>query len=235
LVLGTAGGGALFSQGQIAIDAYPVEGIEYKPLPAIFVVAARGAVREASLELTNTRSEALEIVGISNTSERFKARVDILEEGRRFRIVVTLKGEGPAGRKQEILQLKTNLADAPVLRIPVNYRVRETVYSFPQSVFMGRYPLSEVAGNQELSRSRAQTLMVYRKETTGFEIKASSDIPFLRIESEQGPDGDRWENTIYYDVEKASAGEVRGTIFIETNDPDVPRLEVPVWGDLQPR
>lgn len=227
--------GILSAQNQIAIEAYPVDGIDYKPLPAIFVVTARGATREASMEITNRRSEPLEIIDIGNPSERFTARIDTLEEGKRFRLVVTLKGEGPVGKQKDILELKTNFADAPVLRIPVNTRVRETVYTFPESVFMGRFPLSEIQGGPDVAQSRAQILMVYRKETTGFEIKVSSDIPFLRIESEQGPNGDRWENTIYYDAEKATAGKVRGTIFIETNDPDVPKLEVPIWGDLQAR
>lgn len=184
LLLLTADSGILPAQNEIAIEAYPVDGIEYKPLPAIFVVAARGAMREASLVLTNRRSEPLDIVDIGNPSERFTARIDTLEEGKRFRLVVTLKGEGPAGKQKDILELKTNLADAPVLRIPVNTRVRETVYAFPESVFMGRYPLSKIQGDQEFAKSRSQILMVYRKETTGFEIKASSDIPFLKIESE---------------------------------------------------
>ena len=231
----TSGIGILSSQSQIAIKAYPVDGIEYKPLPAIFVVAARGAVREATLELTNQRAEPLEIVDIGNPSERFKARVETLEEGKRFRVVVTLTGEGPVGKQQDILELATNLQDAPILRIPVNTLVREKVYTFPDSVFMGRYPLSEIRDDPNLAQARAQILMVYRKETTGFEIKASSDIPFLRIESEQGPDGDRWENTVFYDAETATAGKVRGKIFIETNDPSIPKLEVPVWGDLQAR
>ena len=225
----------IFAQNQVAIKAFPVDGIELKPLPAIFVVAARGSEKHASVELTNHRPEPLEILDIGNPSERFTARVETLEEGRRFRVVVTLKGKGQAGKRQEILELRTNLADAPILRIPVNTRVRERVYTFPESVFMGRYPLSEIQSDQALARSRVQILMVYRKETTGFEIKVSSDISFLTIESEQGPKGDRWKNTIYYDVEKATAGKVQGKIFIETNDPDIPKLEVPVWGDLQPR
>lgn len=230
-----AGIGILSSQRQIAIKAYPVEGIEYSPLPVMHLVAARGTEREASIEITNRRAEPLEIVGLENPSKRFTARVETLEKGQRYRLVVILKGEGPAGRQRDVVELITTLADAPSLRIPVNTLVREKVYTFPDTVFMGRYPLSEIQGKTGMASSRAQILMVYRKGTTGFEIKVTSDIPFLKINSEQGPKGDRWENTIWFDPEKATAGEIQGKIFIETNDPDMPRLEVPVWGDLQPR
>lgn len=234
LVLGTTGMAPLSAQGKVTVKGYGVEGIDFKPLPAIFAVAVRGELEEVSIEFTNRRPEPLEIIAVENhPSDRFTARVETLEEGRRFRVTVALKGEGPVGKQQDVLKLKTNLADMPILRIPVNTRVREKVYTFPEEVFMGRFPLREIRGNPDSARSLAQTLMVYRKGTTGFEIKASSDIPFLKIESEQGPKGDRWENTIYYDAEKATAGQVRGKIFIETNDPDVPKLEVPVWGDLQ--
>ncbi len=220
------------ARAQIKIPAYPVEGIDYEPLPAIFAVAPRGTVKEASIELINRRAEPLEILAVENPSERFTARVETLEAGRRYRLTVTLKGEGPAGDRRDILLLKTNLAGDPVLRIPVNTRVRERVYTFPASVFMGRFDVSEVRGKPDVARARAQILMVYRKGTAGFEIKVTSDLPYLKIESERGPLGDRWENTIWLDPERVEPGEIKGTIFIETNDPEVPKLEVPVTGKL---
>ena len=235
LTLAVAGAGPLLGQNQVAIKAFPVEGIEYKPLPAIFAVAARGEVKEVAMELTNRRPEELELGDAVTDSDRFTARVETLELGRRYRVVVTLKGEGPVGKREEMLEIQTNFVDAPVLRIPVNSRIRERVYTFPETVFMGRFPLSEIAGNSQMAQSRAQTLMVYRKGMPGFEIKATSDIPYLTIESERSSDGDRWENTIFYDAEKATAGEIKGKIFIETNDPSMPKLEVPIWGDLQDR
>ena len=90
--------------------------------------------------------------------------------------------------------------------------------------------LCHVMGNPETTLSVAQILMVYRKNTSGFELKVASDVPFLKIESEQGPEGDRWENTIWLDSERVQPGEIKGTIVIVTNDPEVPKLEVPVTG-----
>jgi hypothetical protein len=231
----TAAFANLLGQRQLAIPAYPVKGIEYKPLPVIFMTVSRGAVEEASIEITDRRPGPLKIGDIVNPSRRFTARVETLEEGRRFRLVVTLKGEGPAGKQQDILELKTNFEDAPVLRIPVHTYVHEKVYTFPDSVFMGRYPISEIRDDPAMAKKRAQILMVYRKGTNQFQAQVTSDIPFLKITSERGPNGDRYENTIWFDPELAQPGDIKGNIIIETNEPDVPRLVVPVTGQLQPK
>jgi hypothetical protein len=224
---------SLSGQSEVAIKDFAVEGIDLTPLPAIFATVNRGGTQEVSLEITNHRQTPLQIGDIVNPSHRFTARVETLEEGKHFRLTVTLKGDGPAGKQHDILELKTNLEDAPVLKIPVNTYVHEKVRTFPESVFLGRYPLSEIRGNLALAKRRAQILMVYREGTTKFQITVSSDIPYLKISSEPGPKGDRYENTIWIDPELAKPGQIKGNIIIKTNDPDFPKLTVPVWGDLQ--
>jgi hypothetical protein len=220
-------------QAPLSVIGYSVPGIDFTPLQAIFAKVTRGGVEEASVEITNRRPTPLKIAEIVNPSQRFTARVETVEEGRRFRLTVTLKGEGQAGKQQQILELKTNLEDAPVLRIPVNTFVTERVRTFPDSVFMGRYPISEIRGKPDSAKGRAQTLMVYREGTKDFEITVSSDVPYLRISSERGPNGDRYENTIWIDPDLAQPGKIQGNILIQTNDPEFPKLTVPVWGDLQ--
>jgi hypothetical protein len=117
----------------------------------------------------------------------------------------------------------------------VNTYVREKVRTFPESVFMGRYPLSEIRGNTALAKKRAQILMVYRDGTSDFQITVSSNVPCLKVSSERGPKGDRYENTIWIDPDLAQPGEIKGTIVVETNDLDIPKLSVPVSGNLLPK
>jgi hypothetical protein len=218
----------------VAIPASTAEGIDFEPLPAIYAVAPRGAVKEASIVIINRNREPLEIKGIENPSRRFTARTETLEAGRRYRLIVTVKGEGPTGDQRDILRVKTNLQKDPVLHIPVNTRVRERVYTFPQSVYLGRFNLGQIRGDPNAARAAGQMLMVYRKGISGFRIKLRSDVPFLRFDSELGPNGDQWENSVWIDPEKARPGEIKGSIFIETNDSEVPRLVVPVTGRLLP-
>ena len=228
------GAPATAALAQITIPAFPVAGIEYQPMPAVFITAARGTIQEASIEIINRKPEPLEITEIENPSKRFGARVQTLEPGRRFRLTVILKGEGPAGKQRQDISLKTNLASAPALRIPVNTFVREKVYALPESVFLGRFGINEIKGNPKAAQQLAQILMVYRDNTTEFQAQVTSDLPFLKISSKRGPKGDRYENWVSIDPELAPTGEFKGTIVIETNDPDFPKLTVPVSGKLLP-
>jgi hypothetical protein len=203
--------------------------LEFVPFRGVVVATERGSTGEASTEIVNRDTQPFEITGIENPSTRFTAQIKALESGQRYRLTVTFEGKGPQGKVAELLYLVTNRGRIP---IPVHTAVLPRVYTFPDSVFVGNFDLSQIKGNPQTARTMAQILMVYRKHTTDFEIKVTSNIPFLKIESEQGPQGDRWENTIWLDPERVQPGDIKGTIFIETNDPDVPKLEVPVTGKL---
>ena len=65
-----------------------------------------------------------------------------------------------------------------------------------------------------------------------FEARLKSDQPYLRITAERGPRGDRWQATIRLDPAVSAPGPIAGTIWIETNDREVPLLKVPVTGTL---
>jgi hypothetical protein len=215
------------AQSQSAPDANRDLELDFIPFRGVVVATERGSTGQASIEIVNRDAQPIDISGIEHTSERFTAQVETIEPGQRYRLTVTFTASGPEGKVAEPLYLISN---RDRITIPVHTAVIPRVYTFPAAVQMGKFPLSHIRGNPETARSVAQILMVYRKNTTGFEVKVSSDIPFLNIESEQGPESDRWENTIWLDPERVQAGEIKGTIVIETNDPEVPKLEVPVSG-----
>lgn len=203
--------------------------LDFIPFRGVIVATERGSAREASIEIVNRDAQPLEIAGVDNTSERFSAQIETIEPGQRYRLTVKFEARGPEGKVAELLYLKTN---RDRIAVPVHTAVLPRVYTFPTSVDMGKFDLSHIRGNPGTARTVAQILMVYRKNTTDFEIEVTSDIPFLKIESEQGPAGDRWENTIWLDAERVQAGQIEGTIVITTNDPEVPKVEVPVTGVL---
>jgi hypothetical protein len=101
-----------------------------------------------------------------------------------------------------------------------------------KSLFLGRFGISEIKRNPNLARQLAQILMAYRDNTNQFQVQVSTDVPFLKFTSERGPQGDRYENWFWLDPDRVEPGEIKGTIFIETNDPDFPKLSVPVTGTV---
>lgn len=209
--------------------AQPDPRLEFVPFRGVVVATEQGTTGVASIEIVNRDAQPLEITGTDASSTRFTAQVEAVQPGQRYRLTVTFDARGQEGKVAEWLHLATNRGR---VSIPVHTEVIPRVYAFPRSVDMGKFSLSDIRGNPDTARTTAQILMVYRKNSTDFEIEVTSDVPFLKIESEQGPEGDRWENTIRLDPERAQAGEINGTIFIETNDPEVPKLQVPVTGLL---
>jgi hypothetical protein len=103
---------------------------------------------------------------------------------------------------------------------------------FPESVDLGALRLDDIRRNPELVNSAAQILMIYRKGTADFQVKVTTDVPELAVKAERGPLGDRYQITVHLAPDKVSAGSIRGSIVIETNDSEFPRLTVPVTGQI---
>jgi hypothetical protein len=208
--------------------------VEAAPRPAFFVVTERGQTQEQSIELVNHEPEPVEIEGVSHGHDRFTTRLETLEPGKRFRLTLALDGKGPGGRRSDLIVVTTSSRSTPVVRIAANTFVRERVYTFPDAVDLGSFPISAIEVDPALLDKLAQTLMVYRKGTGAFDVKLMSALDVLDIRTERGPLGDRWQATITLKQGLLKPGPLKGAILIETNDPEFPRLSVPVSGLVLP-
>ena len=218
---------------RLSVEGAVVATIEASPR-ALFVVVDRDMTQEQSLEIRNHEPEPVRITKVDFPSDRATVRLETVEDGRRYRLTLTAKGKGAAGKKAEIIQLTTSSQTMPVLKIAANTYVRERVYTFPESVDLGALPLSAIRKMPDLLKQSAQTLMVYRKGSHDFQATASTDLP-LSLKSERGPLGDRWQFTITLKEESIKAGPISGAIIIKTNDPEFPQLTVPVSGNILDR
>ena len=207
--------------------------VEAVPQPVLFVITERGQVREQSIELVSHEAAPVEITSVSHAHDRFATRIETLEAGKRYRLTLTLDGTGAGGRRADSIVVATSSQATPVVRILANTFVREHVYTFPDAVDFGAVPLGALDATPALLERVAQTLMVYRQEP-GFEVKVTSDLELLDVRAERGSRGDRWQTTIGLKRDRLQPGPFRGTIFIDTNDPEFPRLSVPVVGLLVP-
>jgi hypothetical protein len=204
--------------------------IEAIPRPAFFVVTERGQPQEQSIELVSHESAPLEIRSVDYPHDRFTTRLETLEAGKRYRLTLKLDGTGAGGRRTDPIVLATSSRTTPVIRIAANTFVRERVYTFPDAVDLGTFPLSAADADPRLLEKLAQTLMVYRKGAGGFDVTVTTDVDGLEIRAQRGPLGDRWQVTITHKRELLKPGPINGSIFIETNDPEFSKLRVPVSG-----
>jgi len=214
---------AVFTMAGVVVPA-----VEFRPYAAFFVTGDRQTPARASIEIVNHREAPLHITRLEYPSDRFDARVESVEEGRHYRLSITLRTDAAAGVREDVIQLHAD--DGRILRVAANTRLRERVYTFPAEVNLGTIP-ALLADDADLP---AQTLMVYQAGGGDFQARFSTDVKGLAIVAERGPKGDRWQATVTLE-RSAAAGPIQGNIVIETNDPGFPRVIVPVKGSVPER
>jgi hypothetical protein len=202
--------------------------IEFKPVRAFAVSTQAGKSKQASIDILSHESEPLDILWVENPSTRFTTELETIEPGRHYRLVLTLKGESPAGKQTDTITLVTSSRRHPFLEIQANTDVKARVYTLPAVVDFGLIRTAELRYRPELIPSLNQTLIVYHAAGENFQGAVYTDVPFLRLSPMQSTTRERYEIEIAVIPEKLESGEVDGSILIMTNDPEFPRLTVPV-------
>lgn len=211
----------------VDVHAVLVPELEFLPRSELVAVAETGSESSDSIEIVNHREVPLNITGIESNADRFTASLDTLEAGRRYRVSLTLRGQGKTGRQTDTVLLRTDDPAQPLLRIPARTLVIDPVHTFPDRIDFGRLVISSL-GPEQLQRLES-SVMVYQKDGTDFQVKASTDLPFLRLRAEKSAKfGDRWQVFYRIDRDRLSPGHANGSILLETNDHRFPRVSVPV-------
>ncbi|MEN6537154.1 MAG: DUF1573 domain-containing protein [Bryobacteraceae bacterium] len=205
-----------------------VRPIDFDPFPAFYITTFRGESKQQSIEITNNQSEPLKFLKVEDHSPRIAVDLATIEPGRRYRLTVTVKPDAVAGKMTGSIRLLTSDERQPVIRIPVNTQVRERVYTFPDAIALGLIDTVSLKRKPEQAAYLTQSVTVYQRNGTGFEIAAETDLPFLRISKRQAHLKDRFEVLIEVIPEKLKAGSFDGSIRITTNDREFPLLAVPL-------
>lgn len=215
-------------QVNLTFSGHIIPPIELSPMPAFFVAGQRGRGNRAGIEIVNHESQPLRIEKIEHPTERFTTQLETLKQGQRYRLTLILKPDGPGGRATDTVQIRTTSKRMPVLKVNANTYLSERVHTFPDAVDFGTWRVGDAGG-------AALTLMVYQEGGTDFKAQLSTDIPGLSLKSDRGPKGDRYQAEIRLISEKIRVGPIKGSIFIDTNDREFPRVVVPVYGQIVER
>ncbi len=151
-------------KGQITVFLNDPD-VEVSPLPAFFVSGLRGKGASASLEIINHEPQPLRIVKIEYPTEGFTTVLETLQPGLRYKLTLTLKPDGPSGRKTKPITVATSSDAQPTLEITANTFLHERVYTlnrgrgerwkFPESNTLLR-PLNKelsIRTNRDVARS----------------------------------------------------------------------------------
>ncbi len=220
----------LSPQIELEFTGRVVEAVEISPRSIIVLAAPRGEARETSLEIINHEPQPLQILAVEHSKERFTTRLQTVENGQRYKLWLKLNPNGPGGKQVDTVVVKTSSGAFPELKIKAATWLKERVYTFPDAVDLGDLLLADIKAQPDLLQKTAQTLMVYQWGGSNFHVKLRTDLPVLDLKWERGPKGDRYQATITLIGEKLQPGPIKGSIIVETNDPEFPSLAVPVTG-----
>jgi hypothetical protein len=219
-------------EADLDFEGLVIPPVEVSPLPTFFVSSLRGRPASASVEIINHETKPLHIVKIEHARERFTTDLKTLEPGQRYTLTLILKPDGPGGRSTDLITVNTSSNAQPVLEIAANTYLHERVFTFPDSVDLGAIPKSQIRKNPGMLNKLAQTLMIYKEESSDFRATISADLPMLNLKWERGPKGDRYQATISLNPEKVGIGSINGLLLIDTNDPRFSKLSIPISGQI---
>lgn len=205
-----------------------VSPIEFDPFPMFFVSTQRGRDKTATIEIISHEHETFEILRAEHPSSRFTTQLETLQPGRRYRLSLTLKGDGPAGRMDDTITLVTSSREHPFLEVQAHTKLNERVHTFPDTIDFGTISIDYLKAHSEMVESLAQSLMVYQDGGKNFQIAAGTDVPFLELSTSQANLKDRDEVRVAVVPQKLKSGTVNGAVVIVTNDPEFQRLTIPV-------
>ena len=218
--------------------------VELLPRPAIFLSAFRWEVeqRESALTIVNREESPLKILGVRSEGDRFTVRLEPVEDGRRYELVVKLRGSGPSGLGLGRITFSTNQGET--IAIPVFTLLRDHIYVSPPELDLGQISLEQIEKHLDSLKVKTETLYVYKYRGEDFRIQVDAPPSFVAVEKtpvdgpgaivnipQQGP-------TAIFEIkvaplrEQLKLGTLEGTIRIRTNDPEFPEILVPIRCDL---
>lgn len=227
---GFEGGLLVQVAGEPAPRAFELRGrvvpeIEVSPRPAFFLSTVAGEEKSASLDLQNNGTRPIRLSLPVVSDPRFRLGLEEIEAGERYRLEATLPADAAPGQFTTRLELRRS--DGRVLPIGMNGRVRARVSTFPDTVDFGRLAPADLSNPAVAT----QNLMVYQHGGTAFEVRASSDIPGLKLQVEPGAGHDRVQ-VVASLAPGMHPGDLHGSIVLATSDPEFRELRVPVTGEI---
>ena len=159
----------------------------------------------------------------------FTAKLEPLQDGRRYQVLVSSNPALKPGHYTQTVKFLTDSTAQPEISVELDLTVYPTVFASPTLIKMPTLP-----STADLSPITWPTIYVRKVREQGLKIKNySTDLAFLKLDLLTETEGQVYKIQLTLDKSKIKPGDFKGTIRIETNDPDSPLLEVPVQGSFK--
>src|SRR5262245_36761324 len=119
-----------------------------------------------------------------------------LEEGKRYRLTLTMNPRGPAGKHLGMIRLMTSSTHLPGFELGVSTELKAGVRTLSEEVNFGVLPLRLLREEPPLVRRLTRTLIVRCEGKPDLAAEFRSDLPFLDAKWQRSGSGNSYEAQI---------------------------------------
>ncbi|HMG37052.1 MAG TPA: hypothetical protein VKM94_24190 [Blastocatellia bacterium] len=183
-----------------------------------------GLPTETNVYLVNLQGPPVHVRQLIPGGNSFTAQLVTIEDGRRYEVRLSTNPKLKPGQYNEPLRIATDSPTNPEMTIDLELTVYAKVFAQPSAIVFPAMPATA-----DLSNATWPTITIRKLREGGLKIKSfKSTLPFLTLELLTDSEGQVYRLRPTVDRTKVAAGAYKGKIIVETNDPDVPVLEIPV-------
>jgi len=183
-----------------------------------------GSSSANTLYLYNPQAAPIHVKNVVPGGNNFTATIQPVQDGKRYQLTVTSDPALKPGHYLQTLKVLTDSAIQPEVAIEMDLTVYPKVFASPNSILMPPLPISP-----DVAEITWPTIYIRKVREQGLKVKSySTTLPFLKLEMTTETEGQVYKIRLVLDPTKIKPGEFNGKVRVETNDPDVPLLEVPI-------
>lgn len=185
-----------------------------------------GSSNSNTFYLYNPQSNPIHVKSVAPGGNDFTAAIETLQDGKRYQLTLASNPALKPGHYVQTIKVLTDSPAQPVISIELDLTVYPKVFASPTSIIMPVLPAAS-----DLSAINWPMIYIRKIRETGLKIKSyMSTLPFLKLELLTETENQVYRIKLTIDSSKIKPGEFKGMVRIETNDPDVPFVEIPVQG-----
>lgn len=210
--------------GSAAPPTAPKRGTVFvEPTDRIITSVLTGNATNTNLYVVNTEAKPVHIKSVEAGGTTFTAAMTPIQDGQRYEIAVKSAANLKPGTYHQTLRVLTDSTATPEIPVQLTLTVYARIFSSPTAIIMPPLPIGA-----ELGTITWPAITIRKVQASGLELKrVSTSLAFLDLTTETQKAGEVYQIHIKIN-DKVKAGDFKGTIRVETNDADMPVIEVPV-------
>lgn len=183
-----------------------------------------GSSSSNTMYLYNPQAGPIHAKSVVPGGTDFTATIQPVQDGKRYQLNVSSNPALKPGHYLQTLKVLTDSTIQPEVSIELDLTVYPKVFASPNSILMPPLPATP-----DVAAITWPAIYIRKVREQGLKVKSySTTLPFLKLEMTTETEGQVYKIRLTLDITKIKPGEFKGKVRVETNDPDVPLLEVPI-------